>query len=151
MADETRTADEMRQFDFWLGDWDVRDPEGVLAGRNRIEPILGDTAIRETWEGESGHRGTSLNAWDPVSRVWRQAWIDVGGLWLWIEGGLVDGVMVMEGDRPRRDDPGRIVRHRISWSRVDGDADRLRQHWEMSEDGGGSWKTLFDGRYTRRT
>jgi hypothetical protein len=140
---------EARQFDFWIGEWDVRDPDGVLAGRNRIEAILGGAAIRETWQGESGHAGTSLNAWDPDRRVWRQAWIDVNDFWLWLEGGLVDGAMVMEGERPKRDDPGRIVRHRISWSRIDGDPDRLRQLWEASQDGGTSWQTLFDGHYSR--
>jgi hypothetical protein len=30
-----------------------------------------------------------------------------------------------------------------------GNADRVRQLWEISEDGGVTWSTLFDGRYSR--
>jgi hypothetical protein len=140
---------EARQFDFWIGDWVVREPDGTLAGHNRIEPILGGSALRESWLGESGHAGTSLNAWDPVRAVWRQAWTDVNGFWLWLEGGLQEDAMVMEGERPGQADPSQWARHRISWSLIDGDPDRLRQHWESSEDGGATWQTLFDGRYER--
>jgi hypothetical protein len=32
---------------------------------------------------------------------------------------------------------------------IDGDPDRVRQHWEISRDGS-TWETLFDGRYARR-
>jgi hypothetical protein len=141
---------EMRQFDFWIGDWVVREPDGTLAGHNRIESILGAAALRESWRGESGHAGTSLNAWDPVRGVWRQAWTDVNGFWLWLEGGLQGGAMILEGERPSQADPSQSVRHRISWSLIDGDPDHLRQHWEVSEDDAATWQTLFDGRYTRQ-
>ena len=29
-----------RQFDFWVGDWDVRKTDGTRAGQSRVEPIL---------------------------------------------------------------------------------------------------------------
>ncbi len=141
---------ETRQFDFWIGNWTVHEPDGSLAGHNRIEPILGGAALRESWQGESGHAGTSLNAWDPVRDVWRQAWTDVNGFWLWLEGGFRGEAMILEGERPSQADPSRSVRHRISWGLIDGDPDHLRQHWEASEDGGATWQTLFDGRYTRQ-
>jgi hypothetical protein len=141
---------ESRQFDFWIGEWVVREPDGTLAGHNRIEPILDGAALRESWMGESGHTGTSLNAWDPDRRVWRQAWTDVNGFWLWLEGGRQGQAMVLEGERPSQADPSQFTRHRISWSFTDGDPDRLRQHWEVSEDGGETWQTLFDGRYERQ-
>jgi hypothetical protein len=140
----TDSADA-RAFDFWIGEWEVRDADGTVAGHNRIEAILGGAALRESWTGVSGHVGTSLNAWDPDRGVWRQAWVDVNGFWLLLEGELRDGAMVLEGDRPKRGDPTRTVRHRIVWSVVDGDPDRVRQHWEFSEDGGVTWATLFDG------
>lgn len=52
-----------RQFDFWLGDWEVRDPDGQLVGRNRIRRVVGGCGLREEWRGKSGLVGTSLNAW----------------------------------------------------------------------------------------
>jgi hypothetical protein len=58
-------APERRQFDFWLGEWEVRDPAGTLAGHNSISSLFDGCALREVWHGESGHRGTSLNAWSP--------------------------------------------------------------------------------------
>ena len=147
---DSKNSPEARQFDFWIGDWAVREPDGSLAGHNRIEPILGGAALREAWQGESGHAGTSLNAWDPISGVWRQAWTDVNGFWLWLEGGFQGEAMILEGELPSQADPTQLVRHRISWSLIEGDPDQLRQHWEVSQDGGTSWQTLFDGRYTRQ-
>jgi hypothetical protein len=141
-------APERRQFDFWLGRWEVRDPAGTLAGHNSISSLFDGCALREEWRGESGHRGTSLNAWPPERGTWHQTWVDSSGLILLLEGGMRDGAMVMEGDAPLPGEPGRVVRHRITWSRLDGDPDRLRQHWEAA-DREGTWETLFDGRYSR--
>jgi hypothetical protein len=140
---------EARQFDFWIGNWVVHGPDGSAAGRNRIESILGGAALRESWQGESGHAGTSLSGWDPDAGVWRQAWVDANGSWLLLEGGLAGDAMVLEGERPLESDKTKVARHRVSWSIVEGDPSRLRQHWEVSEDGGASWGTVFDGRYTR--
>jgi hypothetical protein len=33
------SAPAYRQFDFWLGDWKVRRPDGKIAGANRIMRI----------------------------------------------------------------------------------------------------------------
>ena len=47
------SSPEYRQFDFWLGDWDVTEA-GKPAGTNRITAILGGCAVREEWKGVSG-------------------------------------------------------------------------------------------------
>jgi hypothetical protein len=139
---------ERRQFDFWIGVWDVHDPSGKVVGRNAITPLFEGCALREEWVGASGHRGTSLNAWSPHRRAWRQTWVDVSGLLLELEGAFRDGAMVLEGEAPLPGEPDRPLRHRITWSVVDGDPDRLRQHWETSASGA-DWETVFDGRYRR--
>jgi hypothetical protein len=59
------TAPQHRQFDFWIGEWEVTGARGQRAGSNRIERILGGCALYESWEGASGSRGHSINAWDP--------------------------------------------------------------------------------------
>ena len=38
-----------RQFDFWVGLWDVTDPSGKFAGTNRIELVDGGCALFESW------------------------------------------------------------------------------------------------------
>ena len=137
-----------RAFDFWIGSWEVRDPEGVFVGRNRITRLFDGCALREEWRGVSGLHGTSLNLYVPSRGVWHQTWIDSAGNLLQLEGGLRDGAMVLEGVTADADAPERTVRHRVSWSIVDGDPDQVRQHWQVSTDAE-AWETVFDGRYRR--
>jgi hypothetical protein len=140
------TAPEHRQFDFWIGDWDVSNPAGKPAGHNRIEPILGGCALRETWTGARGSRGTSYNAWDSQRRRWHQTWVDNGGLVLRLDGGFADGKMVLSGET--RDSSGAAVLNRITWRETGPGA--VRQLWEVSSDGGKTWGVAFDGRYRKR-
>jgi len=137
---------EYRQFDFWLGEWDVAWVNGKPAGTNRIQAVLGGCALEESWRGARGTRGTSLNYFDPVSRRWSQLWIDDTGLVLRLEGGVENGSMVLAGDA--RGAKGSAARHRITWTPLPGP--RVRQHWETSADGGVTWTTVFDGIYVRR-
>ncbi|MGH9750651.1 MAG: hypothetical protein ACRD6R_12090 [Candidatus Polarisedimenticolia bacterium] len=140
------SAPEFRQFDFWIGDWEVHAPDGRLAGINRIETILGGCALQERWTGSGPGRGTSLNFFEPAAGRWNQVWIDNEGMVLRLGGGLRSGRMILEGEIPGG--PGRPVRHRITWTPLDGG--RIRQRWESSSDAGATWTTLFDGHYTRR-
>jgi hypothetical protein len=84
-----------REFDFWLGDWDVYDADGQLAGRNRIRLTAGGRGLREEWRGRSGLVGTSLNIWSEERQAWHQTWIDSAGTLLLLEGGLRREAMVM--------------------------------------------------------
>src|SRR5688500_1921848 len=63
-----------RQFDFWIGEWEVNDARGRRLGTNRIEAILGGCVLAESWEGSSGSRGRSLNVYDPGDNKWHQSW-----------------------------------------------------------------------------
>jgi hypothetical protein len=120
----------------------VTTPAGKPAGRNRIEPILGGCALRESWTGAGGSSGTSYNAWDRQRRRWHQTWVDDGGLVLRLEGGLVDGKMVLSGET--RDSTG-VAQNRITWEQTG--QGTVRQLWEVSPDGGRTWRIVFDGRY----
>ena len=140
------TAPEHRQFDFWVGEWDVTNPAGKPAGGNRIESILGGCALREMWTGAGGSHGTSYNAWDRQRRRWHQTWIDDGGLVLRLEGGFADGRMVLQGET--LDSTGSAVLNRITWQETGPGA--VRQLWEVSSDGGKTWGVAFDGRYRKR-
>jgi hypothetical protein len=135
------------QFDFWIGNWDVTSG-GQPAGTNSINPIHNGCALQENWQGagEGGISGTSFNIYDQSTGRWHQTWVDSSGTLLLLDGGLVDGVMVLSGQRPARDGSSE-VQHRISWTpNPDGS---VRQLWEASKDDGGSWAVLFDGMYTR--
>jgi hypothetical protein len=139
-------APEFRQFDFWLGDWDVR-AGGQPVGSNRIERAHDGCVLVEHWTGRSGVTGTSLNAFDAAAGRWRQTWVDSSGTVLLLEGGRVGPAMVLRGALP---DPAAAgpAPQRLTWTPLpDGG---VRQHWEKSVDGGTSWTTVFDGHYQRR-
>lgn len=143
------SAPEYRQFDFWIGDWDVTS-DGQPAGTNRIHKIHGGCALQENWQGagEGGISGSSFNLYDKATSRWHQSWVDGGGTLLLLDGGLVDGVMTLSGKRPARDGSGMVL-HRIQWTpNADGS---VRQLWEASKDEGANWNVLFDGLYVRRT
>ena len=142
------SAAPYRQFDFWIGHWDVFQPDGKPAGDNLVESILGGCALRETWSGRGGFAGTSLNAYDPINRRWHQTWLDNHGGRLDLAGAWQGLAMVLESDDPHPDEPGLRLAQRITWTaQPDG---TLRQIWSSSEDGGTSWSVVFDGRYVRR-
>ncbi|MBI3367852.1 MAG: hypothetical protein HY021_05225 [Burkholderiales bacterium] len=133
-----------RGFDFWLGQWEVRTPEGKLAGTNRIEREYGGCVVHERYDTGRGYSGESLNIYDASRQVWHQSWVDTQGTLLTLEGRVVDGKMQLEGQVA-----GTPVatRHRITWTpHADGS---VRQLWE-STDAKGEWQVAFDGRYTRK-
>ena len=138
------TAAEFRQFDFWIGDWNVTDPKGEKQGENRIERVEAGCALQENWAG-GAMTGRSLNAWDRSKKRWMQTWVSSTGGVLELSGGLDAGKMVMTGERTEK---GTLVKHRITWEKLnDG---RVRQVWSSSSDGGTKWQTLFEGLYAKK-
>ncbi len=83
---------------------------------------------------------------DRVSKHWHQTWVDSGGMLLELDGGFVDGRMVLEG--PGKGKKDEAITNRIVWEKLmDG---RVRQTWTVSSDGGATWSIAFDGFYTKR-
>jgi len=139
------SAPENRQFDFWVGEWQVTKPDGKAAGTNSVTREYGGCVIHEHYATPKGYSGESLNAYDASRKVWHQTWVDTGGLLLTLEGGWDGTSMVMSGDAPGPD--GVIRKQRITWTpNADGS---VRQLWETA-DGKGGWTVAFDGRYTRK-
>ncbi len=132
---------EYRQFDFWIGTWDVFQPDGQKAGENRIEPISSGCALLEHWSGRGGFTGKSLNIYDSTDKRWHQTWVDSSGGLLMISGGLVDKRIVLGSETGS-------AYQRITWTPNDDGS--VRQFWESSTDGGKTWTVLFDGKYVRR-
>jgi hypothetical protein len=137
-----------RQFDFWVGQWEVRDPAGKVVGHNRIEAAHGGCALIEHWTSVQGLTRTSVNIYDRDRRQWHQTWVDSGGGLLQLDGGRRGAAMVLVGDAFDADAPGRTSRQRITWTPLaDG---RVRQLWESSSDGEKTWTVAFDGLYVRQ-
>ena len=87
-----------KQFDFWVGKWDVyRTDTDQLVAHSLIEKLYGGCAVRESWMPIGGTGGGSLNSWRPAEKKWRQAWTDSGNNWNEYVGSLEAGVMVLSG------------------------------------------------------
>ena len=141
------SAAEHRQFDFWIGDWNVTTPDGTAAGRNSISRILNGCVLLEEWTGAGGGSGKSFNLYNARKQQWHQTWVDGNGGILEIDGALNgNGEMVLSGEQPLRQGDG-VARNRITWTPRS--PDEVRQHWEVSTDGGATWRTVFDGTYRR--
>ena len=135
-----------RQFDFWAGEWDVRDAAGTPAGVNAIAKEENGCVLIERWRSAAGGTGQSYNYYDPAAGKWKQLWIGLG-LLLHMEGGPHEGGMRLEGPLQYLTQ-GKTTLLRGTWSPLpDG---RVRQHFEESADAGATWTTWFDGYYTRR-
>ena len=142
------SAPEYRQFDFWIGDWVVHNPNRQQVGTNRIEKIAGGCALQENWTSARGTNGRSINAYHALRRTWVQHWVDDSGSILLLEGRYEGDKMILRGSSPAPSGNG-TVKDRITWSRLpDG---RVRQLWEQSSDDGKTWTVAFDGVYSART
>ncbi len=140
------TRPENRQFDFWVGEWDVKNPQGQLAGTNSVQLILGDCVVFENWTGTRGANGKSFNIYNAVTRKWQQTWVDNGGNVLELAGDYRDNQMRLTGETLAPG--GAKMLHRLTYTKIT--ADHIRQLWEQSADGGKTWTNAFDGAYFRR-
>lgn len=139
------TNPERKQFDFWVGTWTVRLPNGKVAGANTIEKKHRGCALIESWTSARGGTGVSTNYWDPGKRKWVQNWVDGTGGIIQLEGGLVGAAMRLQGRYVKAD--GTTSRLRGTWTPLDDG--RVRQLFEESKDNGKTWTTWFDGYYSR--
>jgi len=138
---------EHRQFDFWLGDWEVQLADGRLAGTNRITREPGGCVLVERWTSSRGGSGISLNYFSPATGDWVQHWVGSDGSLVNVRGGLVAESMRLLGTIEYVAD-GQTRAFRGTWTPLpDG---RVRQYFEESADGGVTWTDWFEGFYSRR-
>jgi hypothetical protein len=141
-----------RQFDFWLGDWDVTwagaSPEaGEQHGRNRVEAILDGRVVLENFDGRPSAplQGLSVSVYNAALAQWRQTWVDNTGNYWAFAGRFAEGRMILS-TMVERD--GRPIHLRMVWFNLAPDS--LDWHWERSSDGGQTWTVLWALHYTRR-
>jgi len=137
---------EYRQFDFWLGDWEVFDTGSTSKSADvRVDSILDGCVLREHYEDEAGQVGESFTVFDAGRKVWHQTWVTNRGRLLTIEGALQNGSIVLTGAYYL--DNAKEVRVRGTWTRV---ADGVRETAVTSTDAGKTWKPWFDLSFRKR-
>jgi tetratricopeptide (TPR) repeat protein len=140
---------EARQFDFWLGEWDV-EVGGATVGASRIEKILNDCVVLENWTSANGYVGKSFNIYDTEKKRWQQTWVDGTGRITEYYGALKDGNLYYTSEQTTTSADGKRehVLGRMTFFNLG--PDRVRQLWEQSTDEGKTWTVAFDGLYTRK-
>jgi len=133
-----------RQFDFWLGEWEVTS-NGRVAGTSTITLRQGGCLLHEQWTGAQGGSGESFNFYDRTTAAWHQVWVDAGGNVLQLSGAYADGALRLAGETRG---PGGPARQKLTFfPNADG---TVRQLWESSRDNGATWTVVFDGLYRKQ-
>lgn len=155
------TAPDFRQFDFWIGEWDVvtnpatrpanaPPPQpGRKPATNIIHKAHNGCVIVENWNDGQGGTGQSFNIYDRVSRRWNQTWVDSNGGRHEYWGELKDGNMVFIGEVPLPAASPFQGRRTIRLTFFPLGADKVRQFSE-SLNVNGTWSVNYDLLYTRR-
>ncbi len=136
-----------RQFDFWIGTWEVFLVNEQRAGKNTIELIQDSCVLRENWVGAGGTTGTSFSYYDSKTKKWNQLWLDNAGTNLSMSGNFKDNQMVLFTETKYSTKNDVYYKDRITWTKNDNET--VRQHWERTVNEGKTWQTLFDGTYKR--
>lgn len=136
------SGDEYRQFDFWLGTWQV-ESGNKPAGTNQISSHHNGCLLEERWQSVAGGNGSSMNFYDPQLQQWRQIWVSAGTI-IDIRGGLVDSGMLLTGTITYHADARQLPFRGLWTPLADG---RVRQYFEEQRDG--VWHDWFEGFYRK--
>ncbi|HUE83698.1 MAG TPA: hypothetical protein VMM84_16475 [Pyrinomonadaceae bacterium] len=137
---------ERRQFDFWIGEWEVSWGENQK-GTNSIRSTLDGCVILENFDGTPAIalKGTSVSTYSSQAAKWQQTWVDNQGSYLDFAGGWRDGKMVLER---KASIEGKSILQRMVWYNIKPDS--LDWNWERSNDNGKTWELLWKISYRRK-
>jgi hypothetical protein len=139
------TAPEFRQFDFWLGNWKVLNPQtGQRSGTSEITRASEGCAIREQWRAARGTTGMSVNYYDAADGEWHEDWVGGDGTILHLHGKFSGNAMVMTSESKT----GKVLT-RMTWTPLDGG--KVKQESSNSSDNGQTWQITFVGIYEKQS
>jgi tetratricopeptide (TPR) repeat protein len=136
-------AEGYRQFDFWVGEWDVF-ANNQKVGTSNVKVLQQGCIVEENW-ATPAQTAQSFNFYNPVTKKWHQSYMDSnGGNWM-MDGEYRDGALRYEGFiyTPQGKTPVHMTFYNLG-------ADRVRQTAETSADGGKTWTQGWDGLYIRK-
>lgn len=136
---------EARQFDFWIGDWDVSNLNGQKVGTNTIQMFADGCGVMENWTDAVGGSGKSINYYDAGTEKWYQHWIGNGGGALRYSGSFKENAMRFEGETVLN---GKKTLQRLTFFKID--ENTVRQLSETSADDGKTWAVAYDFKYVKR-
>jgi hypothetical protein len=141
-----------REFDFWVGEWEVFvTGTKNAAGHSLIQKASGDCMILENWTSAAGSfNGKSMNFVDPKTNKWEQVWVGSDGrgnhVGRFVNGTYKDQVMQFEFETTDAQGVKSIGKFRF----FNEGPDQVRQLSETSSDNGSTWITNYDFTYRRK-
>lgn len=144
---------KMREFDFWLGEWDVFQTQNLSqkVGENTITIMPGGCSLLESWVAMGAPNvGQSINFYDPGTGKWEQLWVGSGGQGNHI-GRFRDGVFennALRFTNEQRNNSGQVSKGRFTFTKIDDNT--VTQHLETSADGGVTFTTVYNFTYKRK-
>ncbi len=142
---------EAHQFDFWLGDWNVKWKlkDGTeKSGSNHVINLFDGCIIEENFNGNPGNNleGKSFSVYNSNEKVWKQTWVDNYGAYLDFTGNFGNGKMILSHQTitPKGENvQQRMVYYNISKNDFD-------WNWESSSDNGKTWDLKWKIHYSRK-
>jgi hypothetical protein len=144
--DSCVTNKESRQFDFWLGEWNIAYPGAPGGSASKVYLDLDKCLIIESWDGGEGHMGKNIFAYSSNDKSWRGMFADNRGRVHVFEGKVAQDSAEFFG--PSRGPNGETVLNRLKVVRLA--PDKVEQTWEKSSDNGATWTSLFRLEYSRK-
>ena len=139
---------EYKQFDFWVGNWNVYDSKNKLIGKNKVVRMDNACAIQENWNSMVGaSKGTSYNYYNATDKKWHQVWIDNAGGSLVLKGHYKNNKMILRSTliTGKKGD----YYNQITWFKnSDGTVTQL---WELLDKQLTSFNEIFRGTYKKIT
>lgn len=155
-ADQPCSSSAARQFDFWLGEWDLSWPAEQFGGeagtrrtaRNVVINLYGPCVIEENFATSDGSfRGRSLSVFDTKDGLWYQTWVDSSGSYIALSGEF-DGEKMVLTTRPDTHDGETRINRMVFRDIAD---NSLLWDWQVSTDHGQTWSDLWNIAYKRRS
>jgi hypothetical protein len=144
---------EFRQFDFWIGHWEVWGAKGNKAGDSKITLLLDSCVILEEWTSASAQQGLvysgkSFNSYNAASKQWQQTWVDnTGNTTEFLRGEGSEGKIIYYADKVPGPGGNYFLR-RLTFTKLS--EDKVRQLGERSDDGGVKWTIEYDLEYRKK-
>ena len=103
-----------RQFDFWLGEWDLTWSDGGQ-GVNIVTLELDNSVVQDAFNGQPAIQliGRSVSVFVPRQNLWKQTWVDNQSGYLDFTGGLVEERMILS--RAAVNQEGQPIIQRMVW------------------------------------
>lgn len=140
------TDAEYRQFDFWLGEWDVYDFNGTFMEQNSIEKSADGCMIHESTQTSGGNVEQSYSYYKPSTGQWTQFSVGSNAV-IEYSGRLnAEGAMALNGYIYHRDERGTRPFKGL-WTPQD-DGTIVQEFWEKPSQGG-DWDIWFNGTAVR--